>query len=143
MQKILKHECHLSAYVKNDNSFNRYLKVFRARFSEFLSAITLRDSGSNRACTVDHGAEPRVWSFDRNQCITIPAWDKVNARNAPTANRGTSLSVTPLKKISRPHTANTKGRNPSCDTVRQTRGKSAKEVFADRQSTRRIAAIVT
>ena len=27
------------------------------------NAITLRDSGSNRACTVDHGAEPRVLVF--------------------------------------------------------------------------------
>ena len=100
-------------------------------------------------------------SLDLVQCITIPAWDKVNARKAPTAKRGMSLSVTPLKKISklpartvsttmpcvytsrRPRTANNAGRNPSCDTVRQTRGKSANEVLADRQSTRRIAAIVT
>ena len=40
-------------------------------------------------------------SFDFDQCITIPAWDKVNARKAPMAKRGISLSVTPLKQISR------------------------------------------
>ena len=37
-------------------------------------------------------------SFDLDQCITIPAWDKVNARKAPTAKRGMSLSVTPFKE---------------------------------------------
>jgi len=52
------------------------------------------------------------WSFDRNQCITIPAWDKVNARKAPTANSGMSLSVTILKRISRLPARTVKTRMP-------------------------------
>ena len=34
------------------------------------------------------------------QCPTIPTCDKVNARNAPTANKGISRSVTPPNRIS-------------------------------------------
>ena len=37
----------------------------------------------------------------RIQCRTIPAWLKVNARNAPIAYSGISRSVTPSKTIRR------------------------------------------
>ena len=40
-------------------------------------------------------------SFDLSQWTTMPACDNVNARKAPTAKSGISLSVTPLKAINR------------------------------------------
>ena len=85
----------------------------------------------------------------------------VKVRKAPTANRGISLSVTPLKttssapavtvrnatpteKISRRSAmANGRGRKPSCATSRHTRGKPTKLVLADRHSTASRLAIAT
>src|SRR5438309_5620933 len=98
--------------------------------------------------------QPR--SLRRRWWRTIPAWDRVKAVNSPTAKSGTSAATAPPKAQSRraaaaarammpwektsrsPRWASWRGMKPSRATIEERRGKSAKEVLADRH---RMAAV--
>src|SRR6266478_10217342 len=55
----------------------------------------------------------------RHQCPTIPACDKVNAINAPTANKGIRRSVTPPNKISKSPAKSASAQMPCENTSRR------------------------
>src|SRR5579863_7950884 len=54
--------------------------------------------------TIDFQYQPSLFNF--HQCRTIPNWDKLNAKNTPTAYKGISECVSPLKSTTNTHDKN-------------------------------------